>query len=383
MRGHYLPLQGMRVLDIGILIPPALTTAKLAALGAEVVKVEMPETGDRIRHIPPFGPDKLSAYHMTHDRGKRSIALNLRDDEDRTTFLRLAQVADVIVENQLPGTWRKLGIDFAELRQKRPELIICSITAFGQTGPFAQLPSHGLNMDALADALPVDWSSAIPRVGWIFTSWGTEIASACAALAVTAAFLSVRTGGEGAWIDLSGWDAAVECHRVELGKSFVSGSPFNMHGRDTGELYNTYVSSDGKAVLIAALEGKFWRRFCEGVGRPDLIDKHHSGRQLEYAFGDSGLRTELEAIFATATAEEWLSRFMEWGVPGSPVLEIPDVMKLPHFAARGIMEGDPGEWPNIMTAVRWHHTDERAGSGMASPPAVGGDTESVLREWLG
>ena len=153
MAATYQPLAGVKVLDLGILIPPALTSAKLVALGADVVKVEQPPWGDRIRAIPPFAVDGESPQHMAQNWGKRSIALDLRSDEGRATFLRLAEVADVIVENQLAGSWARLGIDFAALRAKRPELVVCSITGFGQTGPYASLPSHGLNMDALADTL--------------------------------------------------------------------------------------------------------------------------------------------------------------------------------------------------------------------------------------
>ncbi|HUF97321.1 MAG TPA: CoA transferase, partial [Ilumatobacter sp.] len=209
----------MRVLDVGILIPPSLTSAKLVALGADVVKVEQRGGGDRIRRIPPYGPDGESPQHMAQNWGKRSIALDLRDENDRATFFELAAVADVILENQLAGSWQAMGIDFAVLRQQRPELVVCSITGFGQTGPMAALPSHGLNMDALADTLALVDEHGEPRLGWSFTSWGNELGGAYAALAITAALVNVRSGGEGAWIDLSCWDALVESHRTEIALS--------------------------------------------------------------------------------------------------------------------------------------------------------------------
>ena len=271
MTASYQPLAGVKVLDLGILIPPALTSAKLVALGADVVKVEQPPGGDRIRAIPPFAVDGESPQHMAQNWGKRSIALDLRSDEGRATFFRLAEVADVIVENQLAGSWARLGIDFAALRAERPELVVCSITGFGQTGPYASLPSHGLNMDALADTLNVEWNGGEPRLGWTFTSWGNELGAAYAALAIVAAVLSTRTGGEGAWIDLSCWDALVESHRTELAMTTATGSAFNMHGSSTGEMYNAYVTEDGKPFLMAALEQKFWEAFCRGVGREDLV----------------------------------------------------------------------------------------------------------------
>lgn len=383
MRTTYRPLDGVKVLDLGILIPPALTTAKLAALGADVVKVEEPPSGDRIRSIPPYHDDGESPQHMAQNWGKRSIALDLRDEDDRAVFFQLAEVTDVIVENQLAGSWQRLGIDFAELRSRRPELVVCSITGFGQTGPYASLPSHGLNMDALADTLNVEWTDGQPRLGWTFTSWGNELGSTYAALAVTAAVLGARTTGEGAWIDLSCWDTLVEAHRTELAMATVSRQPFNMHGNDTGEMYNAYLTKDGKPFLMAALEQKFWVNFCRGVGREDLIPYRDPKERIHFAWGDERLRKELEEIFATATADEWDARFNEWDVAGSKILEIPDVMELQHFHERQLVEGEPGSWPNVASAIRWHHTGERAASGMSPPPGVDEHRDEVLGEWLG
>jgi crotonobetainyl-CoA:carnitine CoA-transferase CaiB-like acyl-CoA transferase len=382
MTTGYRPLDGVRVLDVGILIPPALTSAKLVALGADVVKVEQPPRGDRIRSVPPYGPDGESPQHMAQNWGKRSIALDLRDAVDRETFFRLAERADVILENQLAGSWQRIGIDLADLRARRPSLVICSITGFGQTGPYASLPSHGLNMDALADTLNLDWTEEGPRLGWTFTSWGNELGSAHAALAIVAALLEVRSTGEGAWIDISCWDALVEAHRTELALTIRSGEPFNMHENDTGEMYNAYLSRDGKPFLMAALEGKFWANFCHGVGREDLLDARGTDAALHFAWGDETLRRELVAIFATATAEEWDRRFQEWDVPGSRILQIPEVMELEHFEARAIVEGPVGSWPNITSAIRWHHRDERAGSGLTPPPGIDEDRDAILAEWL-
>ena len=380
----YRPLRGVKVLDLGILIPPALTTAKLAALGADVVKVELPGSGDRARHIPPLGPDGQSPQFTAQARGKRSIALDLRTDEGRATFLELAAVADVIVENQLAGAWQRMGVDLAALRGERPALIICSITGFGQTGPWADLPSHGLNMDALAYTLNVVETPDGPRIGWSFTSWGNELGATYAALAVSAALLEARATGEGAWIDLSCWDALVESHRTELAMMVRTGERFNLHDSDTGVLYNIYTASDGRPVMLAALEPKFWRRFCEHVGRADLLDRNdHAGGEIEFGWGAEGLRAELAGIFATATAAEWDARFRAWDVPGSLVLQVDDVIRTEHYAARGITEGVAGEWPNVTSAIRWHHVDERAGAGLGPPPALDGDRAAILAEWLG
>ena len=377
----YQPLAGVKVLDLGILIPAALTSGKLAALGADVVKVEQPPNGDRLRVIPPIGDDGESPQHMSQSWGKRSIGLDVRDSGDRAVILALARRADIIVENQLAGFWAGQGIDFAALRRERPALIVCSVTGFGQTGPWASLPSHGLNMDALADTLPVEWEDGQPHRGRTFTSWGNELGTAFAAMAVLAALVAVRATGEGAWIDLSCWDALVEAHRADIAiTERAKRSPMQRMGRRQS-LYDTYLSSDGVPVLLGALEPKFWKRFCENIGRADLIGRH-SGAALAFADNDDDLRAELEKEFGKATAAEWLQRFIDWDVPGGPVLDVPQIMATDHFAARQIAEGDDGEWPNVTTAIRWHHTGERAGAGLAPPPKFDQHREEVLRDWL-
>jgi len=377
----YRPLAGVRVLDLGILIPAALLGHRLAALGAEVVKIEQRDRGDRIRFIPPYAEGESEQF-QSHMWGRRSVELDLRDPDDLAMFRRLASVADVIIENQLAGSWARLGLDLEALRRERPQLVVCSLTGFGQTGPFARLPSHGLNMDALGDGLPLQERDGQPRLAPTHTSLGNELGSLHAALAVVAAVLGARTTGEGAAIDVSCWDALVESHRAEIASSWRTGERVNAHDRAMGPLYDVYLSSDGRPVLFGALEPKFFERFCAGVGRPDLVS-HHSGNDIEFGFGDDELRRQLEPVFASATAEEWQQRFVDWDVPGSAVLQLPDVMELDHFAARGLVEGARGEWPNVMLPIRWQHVDERAGAGMRPPPALGADSEAVVAEWLG
>jgi crotonobetainyl-CoA:carnitine CoA-transferase CaiB-like acyl-CoA transferase len=378
----YQPLAGVKVLDLGILIPAALTSGKLAALGADVVKVEQPPAGDRIRAVPPFADDGHSPQHMGQNWGKRSIGLDVRDPDERQTIMGLARRADVIIENQLAGFWASQGVDFTALRRERPALIVCSVTGFGQTGPWAALPSHGLNMDALGDTLNIEWRDGQPHRGWTFTSWGNELGTAFAATAILAALLSARATGEGAWIDLSCWDALVESHRTEIALSTRTKQPVSMHQPRRQALYDTYLSSDGVPVLLGTLEPKFWARFCDGIGRSDLAGRH-PGVALAFGDDDEDLRAELEQEFAKATAAEWLDRFLEWDVPGGPVLDVPRIMDTDHFAARRIAAGSDGEWPTIATAIRWHHVDERAGAGLAPPPAFDQHHNEILRDWLG
>lgn len=377
----YSPLAGVKVLDLGILVPAALTSGRLAALGADVVKVEQPPGGDRIRLIPPYGDDGRSPQHMAQNWGKRSIGVDVKTPEGRDLILALISAADVVVENQLAGFWARVGVDFAALRVQRPELIVCSITGFGNTGSWSQLPAHGLNIDALGDGLTVDWKEGQPHRGAAYTSWANELGTLSAAMAVCAALVSVRSGGPGEWIDVSCWDALVESHRTELAMNAKTKEPFSLRNTPSQALYTTYLASDDRPVLLGALEPKFWRRFCEGIGRTDLIDSH-DGAEISFGDDDSLLRTELQTEFAKATSDEWLQRFIDWDVPGGPVYDVPAIMATEHFADRKIIEGQPGEWPLVTTAVRWLDSGSRAGNGLGYPPEFNDHEREIREQWL-
>ena len=146
-------------------------------------------------------------------------------------------------------------------------------------------------------------------------------------------------------------------------------------------MYTTYLASDDRPVLLGALEPKFWRRFCEGIDRADLIG-YHDGAEISFGEDDSLLRAELEIEFAKATSDEWLQRFINWDVPGGPVYDVPAIMQTDHFADRKIVEGEPGQWPIVTTAVRWLHSDSRAGSALGYPPDFNEHEEQVHKEWL-
>jgi crotonobetainyl-CoA:carnitine CoA-transferase CaiB-like acyl-CoA transferase len=372
------PLAGIRVLDLCRLYPGALATAKLADLGAEVVKVEEPTRGDYLRTIPPVVEGR-GILHLLCDRGKASVALDVRDPADRSRFERLLDAADVVVEASRPGALAEMGVDFGELRRARPHLVLCSLTGFGQDGPLAQVPSHGMNMDALAGVTFLEDCDGRPALATRGFSLGVELGAVNAALAMAAAVHHARATGEGVWIDVSCWDAAVDATRMPIATLLEAPEQRRTSGRPP--LYDVYAGSDGGLVLFCAIERKFWLRFCEEVGRSDLAEAW-SGVDVD--FGAADLRGELEAVFATEPAAWWSERFQEWGIPGSAILDLEGVVTHPHFAARGMIERDPGQ-PLLRVAnpIRWHDRDERAGSGLPPAPELGADTEAVLDRWVG
>ena len=304
---------------------------------------------------------------MTQSWGKRSIALDARIPEDLALIRRLADQADIIVENQLAGFWKGAGLDFEAMRADRPALIVCSVTGFGQTGPWAKLPSHGLNMDALADTLNVDWEDGKPHRGWVFTSWGNELGTSFAATAICAALASVRGGGEGAWIDLSCWDALVGAHRVEIAMTTSTGEAvLDAHRFSPDDVHDLLVEG-----WCAGPAGHVGAEVLEAILRTYRPRRSHRPTQR----GEFRLRRRRQCPsrraggeFAKATANEWLQRFVDWDVPGGPVLDVPAIMKTDHYQARSIAGRGEAGWPNVATAIRWHHADTRAGAGLQPPP---------------
>ncbi|MEX2558195.1 MAG: CoA transferase [Actinomycetota bacterium] len=375
----YAPLAGIRILDISRLYPGALTTVKLADLGADVVKVEEPNRGDYLRTIPPLIGGE-GVIHLLCNRGKRSVALDLKMPEALKTFHALARTADVIVESARPGRWLQLGLDFAALRRENPVLVVCSVSGFGQIGPLAPLASHGMNMDALAGTLVLgEWEARKRFITYGF-SLGVEMGAVNAALGITAAVFRARATGEGAWVDASCWDAAFEIQRLSVAAHLGAGE--SLERREPRPLYDLYETSDGKLILFCAIERKFWERFSTGVGREDLLDRW-SGTDVDFG-ADRSLRPELEDIFLSQTADAWQKHFLDWDIPGSRVLELADVLDNPHLVARGLVRsGAQGEAPFVANPLRWHDRGERPGDDSRAAPALGAHTQEVLDEWLG
>ncbi len=377
----YEPLKGIRVLDLGKLMPPAIVSHRLSAFGADVVKVEEP--GGDVLRVAAMAYKGVGGGFITLAHGKRSIMLNPRDKADLAVLLRLIDKADVVIESSLPGAWKHFGVDFAQLREKRPALVVCSVTGFGQTGPMARLPAHGHSMDALAATLPLVWNGDIPRIGQVFTSLCDEFGGVNAALATVAAVYGAKTTGQGAWIDASCWDAGVEAHRSEIGLSARFQEEIGV-GDQSNRYFRFFLASDGRAVMLSVMYKKFWEKFCRNLGREDLIPLHtQEGMDLPCGNDAPAAHQALVDLFAQATAKEWMERFVTWSVPGAAAMTISDVMNDPHFAAREMLNTETPDFPKVGVPIRWHHTDERAGDDLPPPPGIDQHRKEILKDWLG
>jgi crotonobetainyl-CoA:carnitine CoA-transferase CaiB-like acyl-CoA transferase len=356
-------------------------TRWLADLGAEVLKVEELGRGDYLRAMPPF-IDGRGLLPALYDRGKASLELDFRSDEGKSTLRGLAEVADVVVDGARPGaTARRLGLDLDELRTTRPDLTVCSVTGFGLNGPLISAPSHGLTIDTLAGVADPQNLDGHWKVGGILASTlGVEFGALNAVIAILASVMNVRLGGTGSWLDASLWDAAVEANRFNVSLA-LSGSEERLVMGDQGPLYGVYESSDHRLVMLAALEDRFWVRFCTAIDRVDLVQR----RSGEIGFGDDeSLRDELASIFATRSSAEWLDLFEQADIPGNLVLTVDDVVKHPHFEARGLVRSDTESerLTHVLSPVRCVDSGTRFGADSLPAPDLGERGADLSRRWL-
>ena len=326
------PLDGILVLDLTRLLPGAFCTLQLADMGAEVIKVEEPGSGDYMRWTPPV-VDGQSALFDALNRDKKSVALDLKTEAGRDALLRLVETADVLVEGNRPGVMDRLGLGWATLHERNPRLVMCSITGYGQDGPFASRAGHDLNYMAIAGGLGLNG----PRDGPPFPL-SVQVAdigggAMQAAVAILGAVVGVQRGGEGRWLDVSMTDGATGW----LALAFAARAAGERVGRGDQRLsgrypcYRVYACKGGGYYSVAALEPKFWSALCEAIQRPDLVDKQYS-QELE-------TQAEVEKIFASRSRDEWELELSRVDACCEPVLDLDEVASHPQIGARRRRDG--------------------------------------------
>ncbi len=324
-------LSGVRVLDLSRLLPGPYCSLLLADLGAEVIKIEEPGRGDYVRWMPPLVGDVGAAFAALN-RGKKSVAINLKSDKGKALFLRLVETADVVLETFRPGVAERLGLGYDALKTRRPSLVYCSISGYGQSGPYRVMAGHDVNYLAYAGVLGLSG----PKEGPPILS-GVQIADVAggsypAALGILGAlFRRVRTG-EGALLDISMTEGALAL----LGPLFAAhggGDPLPERGNMplSGGLpcYRVYRVKDG-FLAVGALEPKFFERLCSAMGRPDL-----AATGLAQGITGEGTASELQKIFLQQTKEEWVEWLASADACVAPVLSLDEVLRDTHLGARG------------------------------------------------
>ena len=389
------PLAGIRVLEASAL-GPAAVTMPLVDLGAEVIKVE-PPAGDYIREMTWPIVEGVSLMHLHINRGKRSITLDLRNDGDVGIFRQLAARSDVVVEAMRPGGLARRGVGYEQLREHNPGLVFCTISGYGMTGPYRDLPSHGIAYDTWAGIV----TPQVDEEGFTYlpehASMGIHAGPLFGALGIVAAVLRAKTTGEGSFVEIaqSGAAAAMDWYRSETWRAYerpeaeVTGNKADgferrapgTAGMVEGVRYQVYEAQDGRFVLFMASEQAFWRNFCEAVGRPELFERWPGSRFADHARGNTELRRELRDIFRTRTAAAWIEFGVDANVPIGPVNSPRTIADDPQFQDR----------------FRWIPRERLGADQLPSPlkfvgeelpapsmaPTVGQHTDDVLRDLLG
>jgi crotonobetainyl-CoA:carnitine CoA-transferase CaiB-like acyl-CoA transferase len=370
-------LEGVRVLDLSRLVPGAYATSKLADLGADVVKVEVPPEGDYMRGMPPLHGD-ASVLFEALNRNKRSVVLDPRTDAGRAFLHALVRSADVVLEGGRPGAMASLGADFETLRELKPDLVYCSLTGYGQTGPYRDLPSHGANLDGAAGAVPIDvrpdGTADFPNLRVFVAS---QAGALHAALAIAAALVRRERTGEGTYLDVSAFDAAVSWQYGNLSCLANTGERFP-GTEGLGPRYGCYRTADDRWVFLAAMEPKFWHRVCEAAGHPELADRVDVTQTLDWGDADDGLRAEIAAMMRERTQAAWVELAIARSLPVSPVNAVEDLFDDPQVRARRLLATAPDGGLGIVAfPVR---TGDEEFTVLRRAPAFGQHTEELLAE---
>jgi crotonobetainyl-CoA:carnitine CoA-transferase CaiB-like acyl-CoA transferase len=375
------PLAGCRVLDVTTSIAGPYCAQILAALGAEVVKVERPDTGDDARAWgPPFW-DGQGTMFLSVNAGKRSLAVSLGDERGREVLRRLAAGCDVFLQSLRPGRAEELGLGAAALRGRNPTLVYCSIGAYGGTGPLAREPGYDALMQAAGGLISVIGEPGRPgvRVGSSLIDQGTGL---WAALGILAALLEREHTGEGAVVDVSLYETAVGYVAYHLAGFLADGTIPSGEGTIFPMVapYQVYASQDGE-LMIAAGNDRLFAAMCGALGLPELADDPRFRTNPDRVARREQLNELLLARLRTEDTATWLQRLAAAGVPAAPVADIRDVAESPQTEALGLLQPLPhARVAGLRLVALPLSLDGERALHPSSPPAVGEHSAEILRE---
>ncbi len=378
------PLSGITVIDLTRVLAGPYCTLQLAELGARVIKVETPGRGDDARHYGPFVNGK-SAYFISINRGKESIALNLKEDGGRAVFEQLLQTADVIVENFRPGTMEKLGYGWETLHERYPRLIYAAASGYGHTGPHAQRPSYDMVVQAMGGIMSITGQPDAPptRVGM---SIGDIAAGLFTAIGVNAALYDRAMTGEARKIDIGMLDCQMSLVENAIVRYSATGQiPGPLGAKHPSITPFQVFSTRDNYLIIAAGNDNLYRQMCQVLDRPDLAE------DPDYATNDlrnrnaAALEAEIEAVLKTKDTADWLTVFDAAGVPASAINDVAQVMAHPQAGPRNmIVDVDDPTAGKLKVAGNPIKV-----SGYADPdrrdtaPDLDADREKILKELAG
>jgi len=341
-------LAGVRVIESSLLGPGHLGTF-FSDMGADVIKVE-PPTGDYIRQMTWPIVKGVSLLHLHTHRGKRSITLNLKTEEGVALYKELVSSSDVVIEALRPGSLKKLGLGFEDLKKVNPRIVFATLSGYGATGPYKNMPSHGIAYDTWSGIVqPVVDEDGFSRIPREMPNVGINVGPMLGAMAVLAGVIRARETGEGCALEMAQSDASayMDWYRIESERAYlrpedeVTGNPSDdyerrpagLAGMWEGVRYQAYEATDGH-VLFMASEQAFWKNFCKGIDRMDLFEKWPGSKYADHARGNLELQAELRDIFRSRSVEEWLAFGNELNTPIAPFNTTVSIGDDPQFQDR-------------------------------------------------
>jgi crotonobetainyl-CoA:carnitine CoA-transferase CaiB-like acyl-CoA transferase len=382
------PLSGVRVLEFGQIAAGPFAGSLLADLGADVVKVENPAGGDGMRGWPPLsskeGGMPFSENFASLNRNKRSIAVDLKDAPSVLRLKQLTACADVVIENFRAGVLRRLGLGFEDLKAYNPRLVYCSISGYGQNGPYAEKGAFDVTVQGMSGLMSVTGEDGRPPV-----KCGVPVGDFCAGLyaaySITALVMQARETGRGGYIDCSMLGSLIGVAALQTSEYFGTGQA----GRRIGSAhprnapYQAYRAKDDY-FIIAAGNDALWREVTEAVCKPDLFIDPRFTTQSDRAHNQSALAELLEVEFSKRSAAEWLAEMDRRGVPCSPINSYPEVFADPHVQSMRLVRslrlpnGVETRTTAFPVAIEGYEFDVAR-----PPPELGANTDEVAAEWLG
>jgi len=366
-------LAGVRVIDLSLFLPGPLATQMMADHGAEVVKVESIHEGEPNREIGAKR-DGVSVYFSNTHRGKKSLALNLKEPEGVEVLMRLAEKSDVLVEAFRPGVVDRLGIGYAQVAKRAPQIVYASIAAFGQSGPYRDIAAHDLATEAVTGVLSLnrggDGRPAIPAL-----ANADMLASMMTLSGILMALYRRKETGKGDFLDMAMADCLLACLPNNMGVAMTERrQPDLKSERALGgnALYQVYETKEGDFVVLAGQELKFAKNLLEPLGRPDLVELC----KLPPGPGQDPVRAFLRETFRTKTKAEWVEWFKGRDVAFAPLRTLPEALDDSHFQARGMVLKDPRGWDHLGIPIAFR---DEPGRVKFDSPAHGAHSRVILR----
>ncbi|MFE7157007.1 CaiB/BaiF CoA transferase family protein [Streptomyces sp. NPDC057636] len=382
--GHGQPLSGVRVLDLTRVLAGPFGTMILGDLGADVIKVEEPRHGDGVRNIGPFYPGGLSHYFLAINRNKRSIAVDMKSEAGRELILDLVEHSDVVIENFRPGVMERLGLGFEQLVARRADVVLCSISGFGQSGPMAEKPSFDLVSQALSGVMSITGEPDDPptKMGLPMGDLGGGL---WGSIAVLAALIRRDRTGQPQHVDLSLLEGLIGLLGYLGQLAILTGESPQRLGSDHHSVvpYGRFAVKDGHLVLALHVGG-FWRGFCRAIGREDLIDDER--------FRTSGRRSEnrailvpiLQDILRQKTRAQWQELLDAADVPHAPLLDVGEALAHEQIVSRNVLRDinhpTEGDVQVVGPVVRFVGD---APEPLRPPPLLGEHSREILTTLLG